>query len=240
MTECYKWWLPKFFLLLPFVSVFSVVSQCCWAPVDCLGSQCWMSQPRSLFAELPRQQNRPGEGLEEDVLWHSRDVWHWSGWCLGWGAAELGQLGGWQWEGMAWAELWDTAVPPAALLVEPAHHGGWELLCLQLNFQLFALWREMEPGLSSPAEPCALRGCGACLSAPLEPPRRSSSASTLGLKAFLPSCQRGSIQHQTRICEDCRHFSGVHLPRKLPQRADSKTPGLPCQGLVTFPINAGN
>lgn len=93
MTECYKWWLPKFFLLLPFVSVFSVVSQCCWAPVDCLGSQCWMSQPWSLFAELPRQQNRSGEGLEEAVLWHSRDVWHWSGWCLGWGGCRAWAAG---------------------------------------------------------------------------------------------------------------------------------------------------
>lgn len=33
-----------------------------------------MSQPRSLFVDLPQQQSRPGECLEEVVLWHSGDV----------------------------------------------------------------------------------------------------------------------------------------------------------------------
>lgn len=178
MTECYKWWLPKSFLwfhLPPFISVFSVLL----SSSELLGLAV-LEAPAEVTAQepvcgSPWQQSRPGEGVEEDVLW----------WCLTliglvFGVGVTEQLGGWQWEEMAQGEFWDTAVPPAAALAEPAPHSAWELLCLQSNFQLFVLWREMEPGPCPPAEPCALMGCGACLSVPLEPPGRSSSASSLG------------------------------------------------------------
>lgn len=98
-------------------------------------------------------------------------------------------------------EFRDTTVPLALVSAELAHHGWVRTAASLIEFPALCSARGGETRLLPSRRDLSFEGPW-CL-----PACANEDASTLGLKPSLPSCWCGSIQHQTRICEDCRCFS---------------------------------